>query len=273
MKKSILAIRFIVLFLSLTILFPSPLLADVIGEFKDIRGNVSLNRSKTILKPAVGDNVQSKDMVATGDKSRAKLLLSDESLLSVGQNSNLEITEYLLDKSRRTSIISLKAGSLHSKVEKFLEPDSKFEVHTPTAIAGARGTAWLTVIETINNVIQSTVYAMEQSVAVFNPAFPSQIVTVAAGNFTTVAAGLAPTIPAAFAPAAVQGFMGQIGLSMPAGAGASTVGAGAGIATAGGIGAGTIAAAVVGTAVVAAGIASASSSSDSSPTTTTTTHH
>lgn len=268
MKKSILAIRFIVLFLSLTILFSFPLFADVIGEFKDIRGNVSLNRSKTIIKPSVGDNIQSKDMVATGDKSRAKLLLSDESLLSVGQNSNLEITEYLLDKSRRTSIISLKTGSLHSKVEKFLEPDSKFEVHTPTAIAGARGTAWLTVIETINNVIQSTVYAMEQSVAVFNPAFPSQIVTVAAGNFTTVAAGLAPTIPAAFAPAAVQGFMGQIGFSMPAGAGA-----GAGIATAGGIGAGTIAAAVVGTAVVAAGIASASSSSDSGPTTTTTTHH
>jgi hypothetical protein len=274
MKKYNFAIRFLVLFLALQILLPFPLFADTIGKFNEIKGAVSLSRAKIDLKPNVGDDIQTKDMVATGDNSRAKLLLTDDSMLSIGKNSNLEITEFLLDKNKRTSVISLKAGSMHTKVEKFLDPNSKFEVHTPTAVAGARGTAWLTVLEVINNVAQSSIYALEQAVAVFNPALPTQVVTVTAGNFTTVVAGLAPTIPAAFAPAVIQGVMGELNAAMPgAGAGAGASGAGAGAATAGGIGAGTIAAGIVGAAAIAAGVAAASSSSSSSTTTHTTTSH
>jgi hypothetical protein len=293
MKKYKLAIHYFVFFLAIQILLPFPLFAaDTVGKFNELRGDVSLTRAKKSLKPDVGDDIQIKDIVTTGDKSRAKLLLSDDSLLSVSQNSNLEITKFLLYKNRRTSIISLKAGAMHTRVEKFLDPNSTFEVHTPTAVAGARGTAWLTVIEVINNVAQSSIYALEQAVAVFNPALPTQVVTVAAGNFTTVAAGLAPTLPAAFAPAAIQGIVGQLGAQIPAGtgtaagtgtgaagagtgtgaagAGAGAAGAGAGAATAAGVGAGTVAAGVAGVAAIAAGVAAASSSSGSS---TTPVHH
>jgi hypothetical protein len=272
MKKYKLLMRCLVLLLALQILLPFPLFADTIGKFNEIKGDVSLSRARAGLKPNVGDDIQTKDMVSTGDKSRAKLLLSDDSMLSVGQKSNLEITEFLLGKDKRTSIISLKTGLMHTKVEKFLDPNSKFEVHTPTAVAGARGTAWLTVLEVINNVAQSSIYALEQAVAVFNPALPTQVVTVTAGNFTTVVAGMAPTIPAAFAPAAIQGMMGELNVPM-AGAGAGTAGAGAGAAAAGGIGAGTIAAVIVGAAALAAAVASASSSSSGSTTTHSTTTH
>ena len=125
--------------LALQISFPASLFADVIGKFNDIRGDVSLTRANSAISPKVESDVQTKDLIKTGDKSRAKLLLTDDTLLSVGQRSRLEVTEYLLDKNKRSSIVSLKAGALHTKVEKFIEPGSKFEVHTPTAIAGARG--------------------------------------------------------------------------------------------------------------------------------------
>jgi len=291
--------------LGLQILFPAPLLADVIGKFNDIRGDVSLTRANAAITPKVEGDVQTKDIVATGDKSRAKLLLTDETLLSVGQKSRLEVTEYLLDKNKRSSIVSLKAGALHTKVEKFIEPGSKFEVHTPTAVAGARGTEWLTVISENPG---TTFYALQNAITVFNPALPTQVVTVAAGQFTTVAAGLAPTLPAAFNPMVLQGVMGQwnlagvgeaaatgatgtggtgagagTGTGTGAGAGAGTgagtgagaaggAGAAAGAGVGAGIGAGTVA---IGAAAVAAGVAAAVAASGGGTTTThtTTTHH
>lgn len=263
---------FIVLFLALQFVLPLPLLADSVGKFRDVTGDVSLTRVKAVSKPKAGDNLEMKDLVSTAAKSRAKLLLSDDTLLSVGQNSQLEITSYLLAKDKRTSTISLKTGTLHSQVEKFLDPNSSFEVHTPTAVAGARGTGWLTVIELVNNVTQTSIYALEQSVAVFNPVLASQSVMVTAGTFTTVVAGMAPTLPVAFAPAAIMGIMGELGVSMPAGLGAA-VGAEAGAMVAGGVTTGTVVAgAVVGAAIIG-GVAIAASSSGSSDDTVVTHHH
>ena len=78
--------------LALQISFPASLFADVIGKFNDIRGDVSLTRANSAILPKVEDDVQTKDLIKTGDKSRAKLLLTDDTLLSVGQRSRLEVT-------------------------------------------------------------------------------------------------------------------------------------------------------------------------------------
>jgi len=240
-------------------LFPVSLLADTVGKFSEIRGNVSLTREKATIKPKVDDGLQIKDLVSTGKRARTKLLLGDDSMLSVGQNSKLEITQFLIERGKRTSILSLKAGTMHTKIAKAFEKGSRFELNTPTAVAGVRGTEFLTVISENPGV---TFYALSESITVYNPAFPTQIVTVAAGNFTTVALGAIPTIPAVFTPAMIQGIMEQLGVSMPAtgaGAGAATAGAQAGAGAAAGVGAGTIAAVAVGAAVVAAGVAAATS--------------
>lgn len=273
---------FLVFFIALQIAFPLPVFADTIGKFADIRGDVGLERAKTQLKPNVDDPVQTKDSVATGKLSRARLLLADDSLLNIGHNSKVEITEFLLEKNKRKGIVSIKTGALHTKVEKFLDPNSKFEVHTPTAVAGARGTEWLTVVTENPG---TSIYAISQSVSVFNPAFPAQVVTVNAGNFTTVLAGAIPTAPVPFSAAALQGIMNQwnlvavqpgaAGAGVGAGTGETGAGAGAGAGTgagagagaaagtgvAAGIGAGTIAAGVVGTAAIAAGVSAATGSS------------
>lgn len=275
---------FFILFIVIQLALPLPIFAETIGKFADIRGDVTLEREKAKSKPNVNDNVKTKDFVTTGNLSRARLLLTDDSLLNIGHNSKVEITEYLLEKNKRQSIVSLRTGALHTKVEKFLDPDSKFEVRTPTAVAGARGTEWLTVVTDNPG---TTIYAISQSVSVFNPAFPTQVVTVTAGNFTTVLAGAIPTVPVPFSAAALQGIMNQWnlvvfqpGAAAPGAAttgttttGTATTGAAgaagttAGTATAAGIGAGTVAAGVAGAAAIAAGIVAATGSTG-----TTTTH-
>jgi len=93
-------------------LFPVSLLADTVGKFSEIRGNVSLTREKATIKPKVDDGLQIKDLVSTGERARTKLLLGDDSMLSVGQNSKLEITQFLIERGKRTSILSLGAGTI-----------------------------------------------------------------------------------------------------------------------------------------------------------------
>lgn len=275
--------RVVVFFIAIQILFPLHIFAQSVGKFTEIRGNVSLTRAKATSTPKAEDAIQLKDLISTGERSRAKLLLGDDSLLSVGQKSKLEITRFLVERNKRTSILSLRTGTMYTKVARRFEQDSTFEVHAPMAVAGVRGTEFLTVISENPG---ATFYALTEAITVVNPAFPAQIVTVAAGQFTTVALGAIPAIPAAFTPAMIQGIMGQLGVAMPAtgagaGAGAGAAGAeaaggtaaagtAAGTATAAGVGAGTIAGVAAGAAAVAAGVAAASSSSSSD---TPTVHH
>ncbi|HOE18978.1 MAG TPA: FecR domain-containing protein [Syntrophorhabdaceae bacterium] len=276
--------RVVVLCVAIQILFPLHIFAQSVGKITEVRGDVSLTRDKVVSKSKVEDAIQIKDLISTGEASRAKLLLGDDSLLSVGQKSKLEITRFMVERNKRTSILSLRTGTMYTKVSRKFEQDSTFEVHAPMAVAGVRGTEFLTVISENPG---ATFYALTEAISVFNPAFPAQIVTVTAGQFTTVALGAIPAIPAAFTPAMIQGIMGQLGVAMPAtGAGAGAAGAqaagggatggagaagtGAGIGAAGGVTAGTVAAGAVAAGAIATGIASTTSGTSSD---TPTVHH
>lgn len=263
-------IRFLALVFIAHLVFPLSILADTVGTFRDVQGTVLLARSKVDISPKTGDDVQLNDFVSTREKSRTKLALTDETVLTLGQNSRLEITSYLVSREKKAGIISLKSGALHSYIQKKI--DSSFEVHTPNSVTGARGTAWVTVAQIVNGMAETDVYVLEGTVTVFNTAIPGQAVTLAAGQSTTVIGFAAPAVPAAFQPAVIQGIMGNLGMS------AEAAGAAAGSAITAGTAAGTVPVAVgIGAAiaggVVAVGGSTGSGGSGITPTHTTTSHH
>ncbi|MEF9437563.1 MAG: FecR family protein, partial [Candidatus Mariimomonas ferrooxydans] len=53
----------------------------------------------------------------------------------------------MIKGDKREGVFSLSSGKLYTKVKKLLAPDSKFEIHTPTAVAAVRGTEWISVVE------------------------------------------------------------------------------------------------------------------------------
>lgn len=238
----------------LQLVCPIPIFADALGKFTLVKGNVSLERRGKFLVSGVETPVFNKDLITTGEKSRAKLLLIDDSLLVIGQNSSLEITEYFITGDKREGVFSLSSGKLYTKVKKFLTPDSKFEVHTPTAVAAARGTEWISVVESNPG---SAFYSLKYPIIVFNPEFPTQRVTVNEGQFTVVAVGALPTVPVAFSIPMIGLILKELGVVFEgaAGAGAGAAGAGTGTgAGAAGAGAGVAATAgiTVGTAIAGA---------------------
>ncbi len=230
----------------LQLVCPIPIFADALGKFTLVKGNVSLERKGEFLAPGVETPVFNKDLITTGEKSRAKLLLIDDSLLAIGQNSSLEITEYVIKGDKREGVFSLSSGKLYTKVKEFLTPDSKFEIRTPTAVAAARGTEWISVVESNPG---SIFYSLGDSIFVFNPEFPTQIVTVNDGQFTVVAAGALPTVPAAFSIPLIEGILNELGMVGVAGAGVAGAGAGAAVLAGLSVGNAAIAAVALGLAV------------------------
>jgi len=96
------------------------------------------------------EDVYFKDVIETQVISRAKALFEDDSILTVGENSRVEVNEFIYDpaNNQRSTILRLFQGKARALVGKlFAGLGSKFEVHTPTAVAAARGTYFVVWIE------------------------------------------------------------------------------------------------------------------------------
>ncbi len=288
--------RVVVFLLTIGLVFPFPLFSAMIGEFAVVTGDVTLKRAGKTIKPKVKDKVETLDFIQTGKNSNARVVLSDETAMALGPNSSLEMKQFTVQGDKTAGLFSVPAGLVQTNIAKPLGPGSKFEIQSPTAVAVVRGTAWLTLVElAAQSAAKSSFYALEQSVFVLNPAFPTQVATVAAGNFSVVVAGAAPTAAAAFEATVVTGLTAQLGASAIPGvagaagagaagatgtgaAGAGTAGAGAAGAAAGGltlagIGLGTIAVGVVAAAVVVVAVSVSNSKTSDTPAATATTHH
>jgi hypothetical protein len=125
-------------------------IAGEVGVITFVQGAVTLAHSQRPSAPAkFRDDVRFHDIIETQKESRTKALFIDDSVLTVGENSRIEITEFVFNPhdSMRSAIINLVGGKLRALVGKvFAESGSRFEIHTPTAVAAARGTyfvVWL----------------------------------------------------------------------------------------------------------------------------------
>jgi hypothetical protein len=273
--------RVFVFLLIVGLMFPLSVFADVIGEFGVINGDVTVNRVGKVLKPKVKDKVETSDTIATGKNSNTRIVLDANISMALGPDTKMEMKQYDVQGGKTTGLFFVPIGLVQTNIDKSLGPGSRFEIHTPNAICGAKGTAWLTLVElAIQNVPQSSVYALQNAVFFVNPAFPAQAMSVVAGNFTTVVGPALPTATVSFTPSVVAGLTTQLGPSALPGltgvagvAGAGSAGAAGGAAAAGGLAGGTVAGLVVGGLALATGVAIAAGSSSSSSSYVAPAHH
>jgi hypothetical protein len=134
-----------------------------------------------------------RDVIQTEKESRTKAFFQDDSILTVGENSRVEITEYIYDPEAnlRRSVVKVMQGQVRALVSKvFKSNGSRFEVHTPSAVAAARGTYFTVWHE--NG--QSGIINVGESGRVD---FTSGGVTVAVdpGQFSLAEYGKAPSLP------------------------------------------------------------------------------
>ncbi|WP_294966938.1 FecR family protein [Sulfurimonas sp.] len=120
--------------------------ANEVALVKKAKGQSHIVRQSKEINIVVGTQLQEKDIIITESKSSVGLIFKDNTRISVGPNSKLEIEQYLFEpaENKEGFVTNLSKGSMEcitgliSKVN-----PSAFKVKVKTATMGIRGTHFI----------------------------------------------------------------------------------------------------------------------------------
>ena len=117
--------------------------ANDVGQIKNVKGSVQLERDGKRVPATPGMGVRQSDVLVTGADGAAGVTFLDNSLLSIGPGSELAIDHYTFDSTTHAGKFdaSLKRGTLGVVSGRMVKqsPES-MRVRTPSSIMGVRGT-------------------------------------------------------------------------------------------------------------------------------------
>ncbi len=144
-----------------------------------------------------GDPIYEKDMIRTKSNSKAEIALKDGDVIKISQRSRVDISEYS-EKDGKSVQLGLPRGTIRAVVSQetsrriVSDPKAnKFEIRTPVAVAGVRGTDFFVS----HRGIATTIVVEKGLVQVYNPKIPEVVVSVEAGKKTVVVENKPPTPP------------------------------------------------------------------------------
>jgi hypothetical protein len=117
--------------------------ANDVGQIKNVKGAVHLERDGKRLPAAAGMGVRQSDVLVTGADGSAGVTFQDNSLLSIGPGSELAIDHYSFDSTTHAGKFdaSLKRGTLGVVSGRMVKQSPEaMRVRTPSSIMGVRGT-------------------------------------------------------------------------------------------------------------------------------------
>lgn len=130
--------------IGLFFLHPVPLVmaeTSALGQVIQVTGLMEIQRAKqtTWLAAQRDTDVYSGDTITTGDDSRGTIKLVDDSIIRVHANSKIVLNTMISPVEKKHSVL-LFFGKLWNRVSKKALRKKVFEVQTPTAVCGVRGT-------------------------------------------------------------------------------------------------------------------------------------
>lgn len=133
------------------------------------------------------------DIIQTGTASKIRLALLDGTVLTLGEQGTLRLTEFVYAPARptRTTVLTIARG-IFRVVAETLFPGARVEVTTPTAIAAIRGTDWMGEVKAESTAI----VALQGRVAISHvrPEIRGTVI-LTPGMGTTVTTDQPPTPP------------------------------------------------------------------------------
>jgi hypothetical protein len=118
-----------------------------VGTVAAVQGTVRLERSGTTQNVSIGVPVFVGDRLTTGTSDRARIVFEDDSVLDIGPETEVVIDTLVFERSanRFETLLKLLRGTIRSLVsEYYREPRASYEIETPTAVVGVRGTEFIT---------------------------------------------------------------------------------------------------------------------------------
>jgi hypothetical protein len=160
----------------------------LIGTVIGLRGEVFREAGGHRERLAVRQPVRLADTLVA-DAGKAKILLNDGSIISIGENSRLALTQYQGVANGRTTLLRLLGGVLRIFVNR-ATAGGEFEIESETAVAAVRGTEWL--MEAVPGKTGVAIIAGTVAVSGRGPYRQSVMILKTPGDGVDVAAGQPP---------------------------------------------------------------------------------
>lgn len=172
---------------------------DASGIMMVVKGDIKVTAKDGKTEPAkVGKKVVQGDSILAGADSRAKIVMSDKNVINISPDSKIVIEKYENDgKDRKNVELNVVYGKVRASVEqKYDGEKNTFNIKTPSAVAGVRGTDFITGYNPGTRVSQ--IITFSGTVAVGQPGPNGSIrnpVFVQPGQMTEAGAGAPPAAP------------------------------------------------------------------------------
>ena len=125
-------------------------LADDVGQVKSVRGSVQVERGGQRLAVEPGMNLRASDVLHTGVNSAVGVTFLDNTMISAGPSSILEIERYAFNSTTHAGHFdaSLRKGSIAVVSGKMVkQTPGSMRVRTPSSVMGVRGTEFLVRVD------------------------------------------------------------------------------------------------------------------------------
>lgn len=127
--------------MGLWLLFLAFSLHAEVGVLGSVSGTVVVEREGGILEGKKSMPLLEKDVIRTGKRSKAKVILNDETAVTLSPEASFSIQEYSENQQQPKVKLNIASGTLKVFTGKIAKvAPSNFRIETPTATIGVRGT-------------------------------------------------------------------------------------------------------------------------------------
>ena len=125
------------------------LFASAVATITAIKGDANIQREGKNITATLGARLQEKDSLITKENAKLQIIFADETIISIGKNSNFSIKEYIFeDKKEPIAKFEMLKGAMRTITGKIgkIAPQ-KFTLQTKTTTLGIRGTNFSVIVE------------------------------------------------------------------------------------------------------------------------------
>lgn len=126
------------------------LFANFVATVTALKGSAEITRETKTFQAQLKSKIENKDNIATTNNSKMQLIFKDETIITIGKNTNFSIEDYLFENSKEpvanfgilNGAIRIITGSIGKIAPK------KFILKTKTSTIGIRGTNFTVITRT-----------------------------------------------------------------------------------------------------------------------------
>lgn len=111
-----------------------------VGVVSVVNGSATSSFAGKLYKLEVGSQIFIGDVLTTAADGRLKVVLDDDTVINLGSATTFVVDAFSLKAGERKVTLSVRAGRFLASVAKWFGTSSDWQVETPAAVAGVRGT-------------------------------------------------------------------------------------------------------------------------------------